>query len=231
MTRHGGAETREYKSGGFVADYFQDSISKQVDGYLLSLLPERDPVLQKMETYAIERGFPFIGPLVGPLLALLAKAIHAKTVFELGSGFGFSAVHFARALPEGGKVICTDGDPENAKLAKQFFAEAGIADRVDFRVGDAISVLSQFPGPFDIVLMDIDKHGYPDGFRAAWPKLKVGGLFITDNLLWHGRVWNDDNAATTQGVREYTRLIYDTPGAHSVVLPLRDGVAVTLKTG
>ena len=210
--------------------YLQDSISKQTDQYLLSLLPERDSVLQKMEEYALERKFPFIGPLVGQLLSLLTKSIHAKKVFELGSGFGFSAVHFARALPADGKVICTDGDPENARAAQGFFAEAGLSDRIEFRVGDAVSVLSEYHGPFDIILMDIDKEGYPEGFRAAWPKLRVGGLFITDNMLWHGKVWSDDHAASTEGVRELTRLLYSTKNARTTILPLRDGVAVTLKT-
>ena len=214
-----------------MGDYFRDSVVKQVDEYLLSLLPERDPVLQKMERYALERNFPFIGPLVGPLLSLLAKSVQAKTVFELGSGFGFSAVHFARALPADGKVICTDGDPDNARAAKEFFREAGVANRVEFRVGDAVTVLNEYAGPFDIILMDIDKEGYPDGFRAAWPKLRVGGLLITDNLLWHGRVWSDDDQPSTRGIREYTRLIYATANAKSVILPLRDGVAVTLKMG
>ena len=211
-------------------DYFRDSVVKQVDEYLLALVPERDAVLKKMEQYALERGFPFIGPLVGPLLSLLAKSIQAKTVFELGSGFGFSAVHFARALPPDGKVICSDGDAENERAAQGFFREAGLADRVEFRVGDAVSVLSEYDGPFDIILMDIDKEGYPDGFRAAWPKLRVGGLFITDNLLWHGRVWSDDDQPSTRGVREYTQLIYATKNAQTVIVPLRDGVGVTLKT-
>jgi predicted O-methyltransferase YrrM len=213
-----------------VGDYFDNSVSKTVDAYLLSLLPERDPVLQKMEEYALDRKFPFIGPLVGQLLSILTTSIHAKRIFELGSGFGFSAVHFARGLPAEGKVICTDGDPENAKAAQRFFAEAGLSDRIDFRVGDAVSVLSEYDGPFDIILMDIDKEGYPEGFRAAWPKLRVGGLFISDNMLWHGRVWSDDHAASTEGVRELTRLLYSTKNARTTILPLRDGVAVTLKT-
>lgn len=211
-------------------DYFRDSISTQVDSYLLSLLPERDLVLQKMERYALERNFPFIGPLVGHLLSLLTKTICAKNVFELGSGFGFSAVHFARALPPDGKVVCTDGDPENAKAAQGFFAEAGIADRVEFRVGDAVTVLSEYKGPFDIVLMDIDKEGYPDGFRAGWPKVRAGGLFIADNLFWQGKVWSDDNSETTRGVREFTRLLFATKNAQTTILPIRDGVSVSLKT-
>jgi predicted O-methyltransferase YrrM len=202
----------------------------EVSPYLLSLLPERDELLQKMERYARERGFPFIGPLVGEMLSILAKSIQARSVFELGSGFGFSAVHFARALPSDGKVICTDGSEENAKKAHEFFREGGLLDKIEFCVGDAVESLAKYPGPFDIVLMDIDKEGYPDGFRAAWPKLRAGGLFIADNLLWDGLVMTDDDKPSTRGIREFTRLLYSTPNAQTTILPLRDGVSVTLKT-
>jgi caffeoyl-CoA O-methyltransferase len=214
---------------GDLNDYFRDSVNEQIDQYLLSVLPERDPVLQKMEKYALERDFPFIGPLVGPVLSLLAKSIRAKTVFELGSGFGFSAVHFARALPPDGRVICTDGDPGNARVARDFFEQAGVAGKIDFQVGDAVTVLSRYPGPFDIVLMDIDKTGYPAGFGAAWPKVRVGGLFIADNLLWHGKVWSGDTSPSTEAMKQLTRTLYDTRNAQTTILPLRDGVSVTLK--
>lgn len=209
---------------------FQDSLHKAVDQYLLNLIPARDPVLQRMEQYAIERGFPFIGPLVGPLLGLLARSIAAERVFEMGSGFGFSAVHFARALPPTGRVICTDGDADNARCAAVYLKEAGLESKVEFRVGDAIALLSSDPQRYDIILMDIDKQDYPRGFQTAWPKLRVGGLFIADNLLWHGKVMSDNQEATTTGIRELSKLLYFTPGAQTTILPLRDGVSVTLKT-
>lgn len=213
-----------------MSDAFKDSLNKDVDKYLFGLLPPRDAVLVRMEAHAVENGFPFIGALVGELLELLAKTVQARRVFELGSGFGFSALHFARALPDTGKVICTDGDPHNARLAAGFFRDAGLEHKLGFHVGDAVSILQQTDGPFDIILMDIDKEGYPDAFRAAWPRVRTGGLFIADNLLWQGRVLGDDDAPSTRGVREFTSLLYATPDAQTSILPLRDGVSVTLKT-
>jgi caffeoyl-CoA O-methyltransferase len=212
------------------AGYFKDSLNERMDRYLLDCLPPRDPLLWRMEEHAIARGFPFIGPLAGELLEILARSTGARRVFELGSGFGFSAMHFARVLPEGGKVYCTDGDPENEKQARQFFHEAGLAHKLEFQVGDALDILDRTEGMFDLILMDIDKEQYPAGFRRSWPRLRVGGLFIADNLLWHGRVLGDDNQPSTNGIREFTGLLYATPGARTSILPLRDGLSITLKT-
>jgi len=209
--------------------YFRNSTVQHVDEYLLSILPQRDPVLAEMEAYGIEHDFPFIGPLVGELLGLLARGIRARTGFELGSGYGFSALHIARALPPDGKVVCTDGDEENAKLAKHFFKKAGLLSKLDFRVGDALTILKDYPGPFDIMLMDIDKEDYPRALEEAWPKLAVGGLFLADNLLWKGRVWEDNREPPTVAIRRYTKMLYSLPDARTTILPLRDGISVTLK--
>jgi caffeoyl-CoA O-methyltransferase len=214
-----------------LADDFMYSYSEQVDRYLTSVLPARDAVLTAMETHAIEAGFPHIGPLVGPFLQMLARAIGAKRIFEMGSGFGFSAVHFARAIPVDGRIVCTDGDADNARVAREYFAKAGVESQIEFRVGDAVSILAEYPGPFDIILMDIDKEGYPDGFRAAWPKVRPGGLFIADNMLWHGEVMIDSTKPTTLAIRELTRLLYAMPDALTTIVPLRDGVAVAMKVG
>ena len=213
-----------------MADVLDESIHREVDCYLLDLLPAPDPVLARMEKLALEREFPFIGPLVGHLLQLLTRAVGARRVLELGSGFGYSAMHFARALPEEGLVICTDGDSKNALAAEEFFREAGMLSKLEFHVGDALTEMDKTSGLFDVMLMDLDKESYPEGFQRVWPRLRVGGLFIADNLLWHGRVLTDDNQPSTRGVREFTRLIHQTPGAHTSIFPLRDGVSVTLKT-
>ena len=205
------------------------SFSAKVDRYLTGVLPPRDTVLAEMETHAVEAGFPFIGPLVGPFLQQLARGIGARRVFEMGSGFGYSAVHFARALPADGRIICTDGEADNARRASEYFIKAGVQDRIEFRVGDAVSILGEYAGPFDIILMDIDKEGYPDGFRAAWPKVRPGGLFIADNMLWHGEVMSESTKPTTLAIRELTRLLYATPDALTSIVPLRDGVAVAMK--
>jgi caffeoyl-CoA O-methyltransferase len=209
--------------------YFRNSIVQRVDEYLLDILPPRDPVLAEMEAYGIEHDFPFIGPLVGELLGLLARGIRARTCFELGSGYGFSALHIARALAPDGKVVCTDNDEENAKLAEQFFKKAGLLSKLDFRVGDALTILKDYAGPFDFMLMDIDKEDYPRALEEAWPKLSVGGLFIADNLLWKGRVWGDNREPSTLAMRRYTEMLYSLPDARTTILPLRDGISVTLK--
>ncbi len=209
--------------------YLSESFNREMDRYLLSLLSPPDGVLARMEEYAMSKHFPFIGPLAGNLLGILARATDARRVFELGSGFGYSALHFARSMSPGGKVICTDGDPENMKRAEKYFENAGLSDCMEFHVGDGVTILSRFEGPFDIILMDIDKEGYPQGFRASWSKLRPGGLFVADNLLWHGAVLTDDQTPATQGIREFTRLIYKTPGAKTSIVPLRDGLSITVK--
>ncbi len=209
--------------------YLKYSTFPHVDEYLLNVLPKRDPVLMDMEVLALERGFPFIGPLVGEFLGILARSIRAKTCFELGSGFGFSALHLARELPPDGKVICTDGMEENAELAKKFFEQAGQLSKLVFRVGDAMEIFREFAGPFDIILMDIEKKDYPSAFEEAWPKVAKGGFFVADNLIYHGRVWEDNQESSTVGIRRFTEMLYAQPDGKTTILPLRDGVSMTMK--
>ena len=197
--------------------------------YLDSLTPPRDSTLQQMERIAAEKRFPIIGPLVGRLLLQLALLTRARRIFELGSGYGYSAIWFARGLQPGGRIICTDGSRENAALAARFFKQAGIEGLVDYRTGDALSLLAKEPGSFDIILNDVDKHEYPEVFRQAVPRLKRGGLLITDNTLWQGRVVGDDNALSTVGVRAFNRLAFQSKEVLTTLIPLRDGVALSIK--
>ncbi len=197
--------------------------------YLDSLTPPRDSTLQQMERIAAEKRFPIIGPLVGRLLFQLALLTRARRIFELGSGYGYSAIWFARGLQPGGRIICTDGSRENAALAARFFKQADIEGLVDYRTGDALSLLAKEPGSFDIILNDVDKHEYPEVFRQAVPRLKRGGLLITDNTLWQGRVVGDDDALSTVGVRAFNRLAFQSKEVLTTLIPLRDGVALSIK--
>ena len=206
-----------------------DIINSDIDSYLHSLIPPRDAVLQGMERIGKEQGFPIIGPLVGRLLCQLAQLTQALKIFELGSGYGYSAVWFSKGLQPGGKIICTDGSNENARMAARFFEQANINSLVDYRVGDALSLLNQEPGPFDIILNDIDKHEYPAAFTKAIPKLRRGGLLITDNVLWHGRVVSGDKEPSTQGILKFNQMAYHSPEVFTTIIPLRDGVAVSMK--
>ncbi len=202
-----------------------------VERYFYSLLPERDAVLREIEAQAAQRHIPIVGPAVGRLLAQLAQMIGAKTVFEMGSAVGYSTIWWARGVGEGGRVIYTDGDRRNADEARRNFERAGVADRVEVRVGDALELLSERKEQFDIIFNDVDKQDYPRVFRLATPRVRKGGLFVSDNVLWHGRVGAplkpDDDA--TRAILEFNRLIYNSPEFYTTILPLRDGVGVCLK--
>jgi predicted O-methyltransferase YrrM len=206
-----------------------DILNPEINHYLHSLLPERDKVLTEMEQMGKEKGFPIIGPLVGRLLCQLTQLIQAERIFELGSGYGYSAIWFSKGLSAQGRIISTDGSAHNAQQARRYFERAGIASQVDFRVGDALTLLDGESGPFDIILNDIDKEEYPDAFAKALPKLRRGGLLITDNVLWHGRVVSGDRQPSTLGVLRFNELAHHSPNVYTTIIPLRDGVAITTK--
>jgi caffeoyl-CoA O-methyltransferase len=204
-------------------------INRKIKKYLYGLIPERDKVLKDMEASARRRDFPIIGPVVGRLLAQLTIMSGAKRILELGSGFGYSAYWFAKAAGRNGKVICTDHDPKNRNQAVEFLKRAGLNKRIDFRVGNALQVIDDLNGTFDIILNDIEKVDYPRAFRKAVPRLKKGGILITDNVLRHGRVVERNPDISTKAILEYNRLIYASPRIWTTVIPLRDGVSVSVK--
>jgi caffeoyl-CoA O-methyltransferase len=201
-----------------------------VEDYLYSVLPPRDEVLAEMESEAIKRKIPIVGPAVGRFLHQLALISGAKTVFELGSAIGYSTIWWARAVGEAGRVIYTDGDPKNAAEARGYFQRAGLTDRITVKTGDALELLSEEKQQFDIIFNDIDKVDYPRVFRLALPKLRKGGLFVTDNVLWSGRVADENHTeAATKAILEFNRLLYGSPELFTTILPVRDGVAVAVK--
>ena len=206
-----------------------DIITPKIEKYLIHLLPERDQALAEMEAIASKTGFPIIGPLVGRLLAQVTILSGARRILELGSGFGYSAYWFAKAVGDGGKVTCTDIDPDNRDRALGFFKRGGLLERVDFRVGDALQIIDQLDGVFDIILNDIHKEEYPEAFRKAVPRLKKGGLLITDNVIRSGRVVEENPDASTTAIMQFNKLIYDSDELWTTIIPLRDGVSLSLK--
>jgi predicted O-methyltransferase YrrM len=206
-------------------------VNPRIEDYLRQLYDDGDPVRLEMEELARQRRFPIVGPLVGRTLLLLARSIGARRVFELGSGYGYSALFFARAVGEGGAVHCTELSEENVKLAEGFLGRAGVWDRVTYHREEATAALRRVGGTWDIVYNDIDKHGYPETVELAHAHLRPGGLFITDNVLWSGRVLpgEDDGARDTAGVKEFTRRLLGHPGFLTAINPTRDGVAVALR--
>ncbi len=207
-----------------------DIVHPDVDRYLHELASPHDPVLREMEVLAYERKFPIVGPQVGRLLHILAVSCRARRVIELGSGFGYSAYWFARAVGPEGSVIFTDGSPERAREAAGFLERGGLRDRVRIEVGDALEILDRVGGEFDIVFNDIDKDRYPEVLERAAAALRHGGLLVSDNMLWYGTVLDDaPEEASTRGVKELTRRLFDSPDFTSVLLPVRDGVSISIR--
>ena len=204
-------------------------VEKAVEKYLYDLLPARDGVLQEMERLARKHSIPIIGPAVGRLLALLVEISGAKRIFEMGSAIGYSTIWLARAAGRGAEIYYTDGDPENARRARHYFRRAGVARRIRILLGDAVELIDQVPGKFDLIFTDVNKQQYPAALRKAVPRLRRGGLLVADNALWFGRVTRKAADPATQGIQRFNRLIYSSKELFPVIIPLRDGVAVCRK--
>jgi caffeoyl-CoA O-methyltransferase len=201
-----------------------------VEKYLSSLLPERDVVLADIEKYARERDIPIIGPDCGRLLWLMARLSGANRIFEMGSAIGYSAIWFARAAGPAAEIYCTDGDPANAERARKNFERAGVSKNIRFMTGEAVDLIDSTDGTFDIILIDVYKHQYPAALKKSLPRLKSGGLVITDNVLWSGRVTQPPKDDNTRGILEFNRTVFGSPELFSVIVPLRDGVAICRKS-
>jgi len=205
--------------------------SEPVESYLYSLLPSRDAVLVEMENAAAKRDIPIVGPAVARILHQLALMMGAKNIFEMGSAIGYSTIWWARAVGEGGRVIYTDGDRKNADEARGYFDRAGVADRIAIQVGDALELLSEQKQLFDVIFCDVDKEDYPRAFRVALPKIRKGGLFVADNVLWSGKVTQKKPAdGSTKAIQEFNHLLYGSKELFTTILPIRDGLAVAIKT-
>ena len=201
----------------------------EVEDYLYSMLPPRDAVLTEMEEDAARNDYAIVGPAVARVLYQLAVISGAKRIFEMGSAIGYSTIWWARAVGENGKVIYTDGDPKRAEKARRYFDRAGVTQRIDVRIGDALEFLSEEKQPYDIIFNDVDKTDYPRVFKLALPRIKSGGLFITDNVLWSGKLSKPKPDEYTRAILEFNRLIYESKDLFTTILPIRDGVAVCVK--
>ena len=209
-----------------------DNVNPQVERYMRSLLERYDePVLLEMEAQAERRSFPAVGRTVGVTLELLARSIGAKRVFELGSGFGYSAYWFARAVGGDGEIHCTDGDPTLVAQGKTFLSDAGLGRRVVWHVGDALGSFAEVEGSFDVVFVDIDKTEYPEAWRAASGRIRPGGLYLADNTIsaGTGNVFGVGDVA--DAMREHNGLIAEDERYVSTIIPTREGVLAAMRIG
>jgi caffeoyl-CoA O-methyltransferase len=154
-----------------------------LEQYFRGFVPPRDELILELEREAHNEGIPIVGPVVGELLFILARAAQARAILELGAATGYSAIYLARGSePVSGRVVTLEWDEKMAARARANFARAGLADRIEVQVGDAQVLLAELTGPYDLIFMDIDKEGYLPALAHCHRLLRAGGLLIADNV-------------------------------------------------
>ncbi len=206
-------------------------LPQDVSDYIRRLCDRYDhPIVLEMEALAEEKKFPIVNRMAGSALEMLARSIEAHRIFELGSGFGYSAFWFASAVGQEGEVYLTDGDHENTLLSEDFLIRAGLADRCHFLTGDAVERLDATGGEFDLIYCDIDKEGYPHAWEHARERLRRGGLYVCDNALWSGRVADPaEQDAATKAIRAHNEAVFADDRFVTTIIPIRDGLIAALR--
>lgn len=198
-----------------------------IERYLMALGREDDPLLERMEARAREMDFPIVDRLVGRLIAFLTRLKRPELVVELGSGFGYSAYWFARAM-ERGTVVLTDRSSGHLSFAREVFEDGGLTRRAVFHEGDALRTAQRYEG-IDILFIDIDKKDYRHAAESLLGNLAPHGMIIADNALWYGRVLDDAPDEDTRGIMSFNDFMASRDDFHTTILPLRDGVLLGQK--
>jgi len=205
--------------------------------------PDPDEIIEEMDEKAEAEGFPTVGPEVGGWLQLLARLVDARRVFEFGSGFGYSAYWFARALPDDGEIVLTEVDEGELDQAREYMARGGFDDVASYELGDAIETIDEYDGPFDVVLIDNEKDRYRDAFEVVREKVAPGGVVVADNAMTAGPIDFEALSALvegdepggavneqTRGVSEYLDAVRGDADFETGIIPLGEGIAVSHRT-
>ncbi|MFN6962281.1 MAG: O-methyltransferase [Pyrinomonadaceae bacterium] len=165
----------------------------------------------------------------GRVLSMLSKMIRPRVVLEIGTYLGYSALCFAEGLADGGRVITLDVDKETNEIARSFAARSEYADRIDFRLGDATEIIPSLDETIDLVFIDADKPNYSNYYNLVFDKVRRGGFIIADNVLWSGKVLEDEKDENTQALHEYSEMVLADERVTNVLLPIRDGLMIACK--
>lgn len=211
--------------------FYADIVDPRVDNYISEISSHSDTVLKEMEEYANINNIPIVGPLVGRYLSQICLIKQPDNIFELGSGYGYSALWFAKSMKQGSKINCSDYSGLFSELAGNYFAKADQSEKLEFITGNSIDILKAADDKYDLIFNDIDKERYPEVIELAFEKLNPGGIFISDNVLWYGRVAEDnyDDLPSTKGVKEFNKKLFSSKGFFSTIIPLRDGLSLSVK--
>lgn len=206
-------------------------LDSEISDFLTAQLPERPAQILALEAEAQKNGFPIVGPDCGRVLETMARAVNASRVLELGSGFGYSAYWFSRALRAGSEIICTDFDQAHADRAQRLHEAVFPHIGMQFLVGDALAKARALPDlqPFDVIFTDVDKAGYPAALDFALEVVRPGGAIIFDNVFYHRRIFAATPDADTAGVIELHRKLRAATNLHTFIVPIRDGISVSIR--
>ncbi|WP_372371717.1 O-methyltransferase [Candidatus Uabimicrobium sp. HlEnr_7] len=219
---------KHFNNKGKRMSEFIKPVDRRIESYISQLLEKyNDNVLAEMEKFAEQEKFPVVGRAVGSMLQVLARSVNAKRIFEFGSGFGYSAYWFTNTLAEGGKVICCDHLEQNVKRAKKYLSEAGKWEKVEYHFGLPLEVFAGTSGDFDIIYNDGEKQEYPEVWQAVKDRIRPGGLYICDNVLWAGRVLDTEmSESCTSAIRESTSMIMNDSNYDFFINAIHDGVLI-----
>lgn len=206
----------------------QSFLAPEAERYLQGLATVPYPVMDRMEREVQKEDQPAVGRLTGSALRALAAATSRRRALEVGTNIGYSALWLAAGLKPEGRLDTIEVRAELARRAEANFREAGVGTRATVHVGEALKVLPRLEGPYDIIFLDAVKAEYPQYLDLALPLLAPGGILAADNLLWLGRVWGSSKDGDTQGVREYTRRVHADPRLATTILPVEDGLGVSV---
>jgi len=212
-----------------------------IEQYATVVGPEPDDVIEEMDEYAEREGFPTVGPAVGGWLEVLARMVDAESVFEFGSGYGYSAYWFARGLATDGEVVLTEIDEDELDLAREYLSRGEFDATFQYEHGDAIEIIDDYDGPFDVVLIDNEKTRYREAFEAVREKVAPGGIVVADNAIDGGGIdavavrelltgERDAGSDTSEGIASFVRAIHGDPRFSASLLPVGEGVVVALRT-
>ena len=207
---------------------------KDIDRYILDHIDEEDPVLTELdrETHQKVLGARMLsGHLQGQILTMIAKMIQPKTILELGTFTGYSAICLAKGLEEGGKLITIELDDELEAFAKKYFKKAGFEKRIEQRIGSALEIIPTLNEKFDLVFIDADKREYVQYYNLLIDRLNSGSYILADNTLWSGKVLDEPKADDwqTKGIIEFNEQLKKDNRVEKVILPLRDGMTLIRK--
>jgi predicted O-methyltransferase YrrM len=211
-------------------------VPEPIERYLADLNRLPDSILRDIAEDGRRMKLPLIDAEVGGLLRVLAAAVSATRILEIGTAIGYSGIWLAGGLPAGGMLITMEVQPDRAKLARDNFARAGLADRANVMVGDSSLLLAKVSGPFDLIFQDGDKLLYSPMLDRLVDLLRPGGLLVTDNVLWSGEVvpgfvkTPEQPAEETRAIADYNKRLSNHPRLLTAIVPLRDGVSISVKT-